>query len=48
MGSKNILDVGCGGGWLVNNLSYHFKDENVLGIDYNPEALNLRKMFPNI
>ena len=39
MGSKNILDVGCGGGWLVNNLSYHFKDKNVLGIDYNPEAL---------
>ena len=24
---------------LVNNLSYHFKDKNVLGIDYNPEAL---------
>lgn len=37
--SENILDVGCGGGWLVNNLSYHYPDKNVIGIDYNPEAL---------
>ena len=23
--SKNILDVGCGGGWIVNNIGYHLK-----------------------
>lgn len=43
LNSKNILDVGCGGGWLVNNLSYHYDDKNVLGIDYNPEALKFAK-----
>ncbi len=37
--SENIVDVGCGGGWLVNNLSYHYPDKNIIGIDYNPEAL---------
>ena len=41
--SKNIVDVGCGGGWLVNNISYHYPDKNVIGIDFNPEALKFAK-----
>jgi len=52
----NILDVGCGGGWLVNSLSYHYKDKvKVVGVDYNKvvidyankikERLNLKSEF---
>lgn len=41
--SKNIIDVGCGGGWLVNNLAYHYPEKNVLGIDFNPVALKFAK-----
>lgn len=37
--SKNIIDVGSGGGWLVNNLAYHYPDKDSFGIDFNPEAL---------
>ena len=35
-----IIDFGCGGGWLVNSLSYHHKDKvEVTGIDFNPEVI---------
>ncbi len=33
-----VLDAGCGAGWLVNTLSYHF-GAKVTGIDFNPIAL---------
>ncbi len=38
--SKNILDVGCGGGWIVNNIGYHLKNKQITGIDINPVAVN--------
>ena len=35
-----IIDFGCGGGWLVNSLSYHHKDKvEVVGVDFNPEVI---------
>ena len=41
--SKNILDVGCGGGWIVNNIGYHLKNKKITGIDINPVAVNFGK-----
>ena len=36
-----LIDVGCGGGWLVNSLAYHLKEKiEILGIDFNPEVIN--------
>ena len=36
-----IIDFGCGGGWLVNSLSYHLKDRaEVTGVDFNPKVIN--------
>ena len=51
-----IIDFGCGGGWLVNSLSYHHRDlVDVVGVDFNPvvikyassikEKLNLSSKF---
>jgi len=35
-----IIDFGCGGGWLVNSLSYHLKDKaDVTGVDFNPVVI---------
>lgn len=35
-----IIDFGCGGGWLVNSLAYHFSDKiYVTGVDFNPVAI---------
>ena len=35
-----IIDFGCGGGWLVNSLSYHHKNKvEVTGVDFNPEVI---------
>ena len=36
----NILDLGCGVGWLANLLSYNFNHVNVTGIDFNPVAID--------
>lgn len=33
-----VLEVGCGVGWLSNGLAYHH-DSNVMGIDFNPVAI---------
>ena len=36
-----IIDFGCGGGWLVNSLSYHLKDRvEVTGVDFNPKVID--------
>ena len=46
IGSKkvNILDIGCGGGWLVNSLCYHHNEQvKVVGVDYNPVVINYAK-----
>ena len=36
-----VIDFGCGGGWLVNSLSYHYGDFiEITGVDFNPVAIN--------
>jgi len=40
--SKTIIDVGCGGGWLVNSIAYKF-DKDIYGVDFNPVAINFAK-----
>tara|TARA_Y100000590_G_C15740581_1_gene1020147 strand:+ start:4568 stop:5398 length:831 start_codon:yes stop_codon:yes gene_type:complete len=36
-----IIDFGCGGGWLVNSLSYHLKEKiEVSGVDFNPKVID--------
>jgi len=37
--SKEIIDIGCGGGWLINVISYHYK-KIVTGLDFNKIAIN--------
>ena len=35
-----IIDFGCGGGWLVNSISYHHGDKaEVTGVDFNPVVI---------
>lgn len=35
-----IIDFGCGGGWLVNSLSYHLNEKaDVTGVDFNPSVI---------
>lgn len=36
--TRRVLDVGCGAGWFVNAVSFHFHAEAV-GIDFNPVAV---------
>ena len=37
----SVIDFGCGGGWLVNSLSYHHKDiVEVFGVDFNSVAID--------
>ena len=35
---KNILEVGCGPGWLTNSIANNYK-KKVLGLDFNPHAI---------
>ena len=35
---KNILEIGCGAGWMANLIAYHYK-KKVVGVDFNPYAL---------
>ena len=35
---KNIIDFGCGSGWLVNSLAYN-NNSNVYGLDFSKAAL---------
>ena len=39
----SIADVGCGDGRLTKELSDHFEDKDVVGIDYSTRAINLAK-----
>ena len=35
-----IIDFGCGGGWLVNSMSYHHKNKvEITGVDFNPKVI---------
>ena len=37
----SVIDFGCGGGWLVNSLSYHCGDSvEVTGVDFNPDVID--------
>ena len=39
-----IIDIGCGGGWLVNSLAYHLRDNiDVIGVDFNPNVIDYAK-----
>ena len=40
--SETIIDVGCGGGWLVNSIAHKFK-KDIHGIDFNPVAIDFAK-----
>lgn len=37
----NILDIGCGGGQNLLNLSIKFKNSTLFGIDHSPTSINL-------
>ena len=43
----NILDVGCGAGWFANSISYFFNNVNVIGLDFNPVALDFANLVKN-
>jgi trans-aconitate methyltransferase len=46
---KNILDVGCGTGFVSQNLvQTGVKPSSIFQIDRNPEALNYAKQFGNV
>ena len=34
----NVVEVGCGAGWLSNSIAYHY-GSNVTAIDFNPVAV---------
>ncbi len=36
--SADVLDIGCGAGWLSLNMAHHYS-ANVTGIDFNPVAV---------
>jgi 2-polyprenyl-3-methyl-5-hydroxy-6-metoxy-1,4-benzoquinol methylase len=43
-----IIDFGCGGGWLVNSISYHHgKKCQVTGVDFNPVAIDYANKIKN-
>tara|TARA_B100000212_G_scaffold342416_1_gene329452 strand:- start:4698 stop:5546 length:849 start_codon:yes stop_codon:yes gene_type:complete len=39
---KNVIEFGCGTGWLTNSLSYHYK-KNVTSIDFTKKAVDTAK-----
>ena len=44
-----IVDFGCGGGWLVNSMSYHHKDKvEITGIDFNPKVIEYANKIKNL
>ncbi len=42
-----LIDIGCGDGRLVRELSIEFKNKKILGIDYSTQAINLAKILNN-
>ena len=44
-----IIDFGCGGGWLVNSLSYHLNEKiEVIGVDFNPKVIEYANKIKKI
>lgn len=36
----DLIDFGCGGGWLVNSLAYHLEKKiDASGVDFNPKVI---------
>lgn len=42
---NSLIDVGCGDGRLVRELSIEFPNQAVLGIDYSSQAISLAKIM---
>ena len=40
---KSLCDVGTGDGRLIYELSTHFEDKDIVGVDYSENAINLAK-----
>ena len=38
--SKNVLEIGCGLGWVTNSIAYNY-NKKVLGLDFNPHAVEI-------
>ena len=35
---KNILEIGCGTGWVTNSIANHY-NKKILGLDFNPHSI---------
>jgi 2-polyprenyl-3-methyl-5-hydroxy-6-metoxy-1,4-benzoquinol methylase len=44
--SKNLLEIGCGAGWLTNSIANNYK-KRVLGLDFNPHAIERAQAVSN-
>ena len=44
-GAMRILDLGCGDGRLVNELSGRFQDRHFVGVDYSRRAIALAELY---
>ena len=42
---QKVIDVGCGDGFLLNNLAPKFKNASFLGIDFSDKAIQHAKAF---
>jgi 2-polyprenyl-3-methyl-5-hydroxy-6-metoxy-1,4-benzoquinol methylase len=42
---KTVIDIGCGDGRLVRELSIEFSEKRILGIDYSDHAVSLAKIL---
>lgn len=46
---KNILDIGCAGGTITNNISHIFPQAKITGVDVYPRAIEYgRRKYPDI
>lgn len=44
---KNLVDIGCGDGFLLNNIARSFKKNKLVGLDTSNQALKLADAFKN-
>lgn len=46
--NKKVVDVGCGTGHLLHFMKEEFGFEDITGLEYSPEAINVgKKLFPS-
>ncbi len=38
-----VIELGCGVGWFINNLSYNFPNIKAIGVDFNPKSIEFAK-----